>query len=81
MLLDRVQKGLPISPEDHLHLEAERLVHGAHLHHVVADPVLDVAAPSVESTRSRLSHQHYVDMVAAWWSSTARLAGQRSTKF
>lgn len=63
MLLDRVQKGLPISHEAHLQLEADGLVHGAHLHHVVADPVLDVTAPSVEGTRSGLSHQHYVDMV------------------
>lgn len=63
MLLDRVQKGLPISAKAHLTLEAEGLVHGAHPHHVVADPNLDVTVPSPEGTRSGLSHQHYVDMV------------------
>lgn len=63
MLLDRVQKGLPTSAKAHLRLEAEGLVHGAHPHHVVADPNLDVTAPSPEGTQSGLSHQHYVDMV------------------
>ena len=63
MLLDRVQKGLPISPDAHLQLEAEGLVHGAHPHHVVADPILDVTAPNPEGTQAALTHQHYVDMV------------------
>ncbi len=63
MLLDRVQKGLPISSDAHLRLEAEGLLHGAHPHHVVADPILDVTAPNPEGTQSALTHQHYVDMV------------------
>ena len=65
MLLDRVQKGLPISPEAHLELEAEGLVHGAHPHQVVADPILDVTAPSVnfDGSPPDLGHQHYVDLV------------------
>ena len=65
MLLDRVQKGLPISPEAHLQLEAEGLVQGVHPHHVVSDPILDVTAPSPESTRSALSRQQYVDLIVS----------------
>ncbi len=46
MLLNKVQKGLPISPKAHLELEAEGLVRGSHPHHEVTDPNLDVTAPS-----------------------------------
>ena len=76
MLLDKVQKGFPISPEEHMELEAEGLVRGAHPHITVADPNLDVTAPSarwedtvriavtetVTPTR-RFNHQYYVDLV------------------
>ena len=69
ILLDRVQKGLPISPEAHLELEAEGLIRGAHPHHEIADPNLDVTAPSagigIDGSTPDLGHQHYVDLVVS----------------
>ena len=67
MLLDRVQKGLPISAEAHLELEAEGLIRGAYPHQEITDPNLDVTAPSADigpdGSTPALSHQHYVDLV------------------
>lgn len=66
MLLDKVQKGRPVSIVAHMELEAEGLVRGAHPHPVVADPNLDVTAPSAMLTPKRLSnHQYYVDLVVS----------------
>ena len=69
ILLDRVQKGLPISPEAHLELEAEGLIRGAHPHYEIADPNLDATAPSagisIDGPTPDLGHQHYVDLVVS----------------
>lgn len=66
ILLDKVQKGLPISIEAHMELEAKGLVRGAHPHPVVADPNLDVTAPSATVTPKRLvNYQYYVDLVVS----------------
>ena len=70
ILLDRVQKERPISPEAHLELEAEGLIRGAHPHHEIADPNLDVTAPSagiisIDGPTPGLGHQHYVDLVVS----------------
>lgn len=69
MLLDRVQKGLPISAEAHLELEADGLIRGAYPHQEITDPNLDVTAPSadigLDGSTLALTYQHYVDLVVS----------------
>lgn len=66
ILLDRVQKGLPISREEHRRLKAARLVEGRYPNVMVAAAVARATGEAARHIRERgLDKQYYLDLILA----------------
>ena len=66
MLLDRVQKGLPISREDHRRLKAAGLVEGRYPNLIVAAAVARATGEAGRHIRERgFDKQYYLDLILA----------------
>lgn len=66
MLLDRVQKGLPIGRDDHRQLKAAGLVEGRYPYPIVAGTVAKAAGEAGRHIRNRgLDKQYYLEMILA----------------
>ncbi len=66
MLLDRVQKGLPIGRDEHRRLKAAGLVEGRHPHPIVSGALAKVTGEPGRHIRERgLDKQYYLDLILA----------------
>ena len=66
MLLDRVQKGLPISREEHRRLKAEGLIEGRYPNLMVAGLVAKATGEAGRHIRERgFDKQYYLDLIVA----------------
>lgn len=66
MLLDRVQKGLPISREEHRRLKAEGLVEGRYPNLMVAGLIAKATGEAGRHIRERgFDKQYYMDLIVA----------------